>query len=138
MTDAVRSDKQALLRVIRDIPSCSLGGIWLGFIPGYPTFVSLSLPRSFRDILVPHGEYVHVPHIPSQETNQIYRLERADLIALLQRDGFGISFWNDYEYTGIGACKPSEQYAFVTLEVLNKALVEELKRVSVATSAFPI
>lgn len=90
-------------------------------MPGFVPFVSLRLSEALGDIIKPSGREVFI-YSPAPDANRIfegvYSINLECFMELIQRDGFGGTFWNE---TG--------GKAFVSIEVMDEQLVADFIRV---------
>jgi hypothetical protein len=94
-----------------------VGDIWFGNLPGSAPFVSLRLSGALGDIIKPSGREVFI-RLPAPDANRIfegvYSIKLECFRELIQRDGFGGTFWNE---TG--------GEAFVSIEVMDEQLIAD-------------
>jgi len=115
---AIQFEKRTLQQMVLERPTDILGGIWLCRVWGYPPFISLRLPRALDIIVKPSGQEVYVPQLSPDATMTDTKLIKFGYFKqLIQRDGFGIIFWNE--------CGDE---AFVTMEVTDERLVADFVR----------
>lgn len=90
-------------------------------MPGFIPFVLLRLLEALGDIIKPSGQEVFI-HSPAPDTNRIfkgvYSINLECFMELIQRDGFGRTFWNK---TG--------KKAFISIKVMDEQLVADFIRV---------
>jgi len=117
---AIRFEKHTLQQIVLERPTDILGGIWFGSPQGYPPCVLLRLPRALDIIVKPSGQEVYVPGPSpgaSSTTTRIYLIKLECFKQMIQRDGFGVIFWNE-----------CGEEAFVTMEVIDAGLAEDFIR----------
>jgi hypothetical protein len=117
---AIRFEKHTLQRIVLERPTDILGGIWFGSPQGYPPCVLLRLPKALDIIIKPSGQEVYVPGPSpgaSSTATRIYLIKLECFKQMIQRDGFGVIFWNE-----------CGEEAFVTMEVIDTELVEDFIR----------
>jgi hypothetical protein len=109
-------DKPTLRRVLEQ-PNNVIGTIWIGSLPGYPPFISLTLSRELDSTIIEYGEEINLPE-PSPDTAVIvegfYIIKLEHFREIIEKEGFGAIYWNECQSEGC-----------VTIEVLDKDVVAE-------------
>jgi hypothetical protein len=120
----IRFEKHTLQQIVLERPTDILGGIWFGSPPGFVPFVSLRLSSVLGDIIKPSGQEVLMPE-PALDASRtftgVYSIELECFRQLIQRDGFGAIFWNEYRGE-----------AFVAMQVMDKELIVDFIQASQA------
>uniref|UniRef100_A0A1Y1K5F7 Uncharacterized protein n=1 Tax=Photinus pyralis TaxID=7054 RepID=A0A1Y1K5F7_PHOPY len=121
----IQFEKQTLQQIVLERPTNILGDIWFGSPPGFVPFVSLRLSGELRDIIKLSGQDVLMPE-PSRDTSGtftgVYSIKLECFRQLIQRDGFGAIFWNEYGGE-----------AFVAMQVMDKELIAAFIQASQTT-----
>lgn len=113
----IQFEKNLLQQIVLDSPAAILGDIWFGSLPGLVPFVSLRLSEAFGDVIKPSGREVFI-RSPAPDANKTYNyaysLNSKSFMKLIQRDGFGGTFWNE-----------TNGEAFVSIEVMDQILAAD-------------